>query len=168
MSNKISTYITLTSAAIALLTPLKANAVCISALISITPVSSTLGFATLTPCTATPGQVILNQKNGTRTTQGCISNVSGATSLASVRVRALQASNKDKVEVTVQTVANINNSANSMSITNIELNKGNGATAIIIKGLDTKTIDIGGTLNVNGGQVGGTYTGAFTVDAHCQ
>ena len=168
MKKKLQRCVTLTSAIVSLAMPFAAQAACNSSLISITVLATALDFASLTACTATSGQVSLNQKTGARTTTGCITGVSGITSLATVRVKGNQAKNSDKVELTAPNSFNVNKGGDNMSVTNILFDKGGGQQTVAINGKATVTYDIGGRLNVSGGQPGGTYTGSFTVDAHCQ
>ena len=123
MKKKLQRCVTLTSAIVSLAMPFAAQAACNSSLISITVLATALDFASISACTATSGQVLLNQKTGARTTAGCITGVSGVHTLAQVRVKGNQSKNNDKVEITVPASFNVNNGGNNMSVTNILLDK---------------------------------------------
>lgn len=141
---------------------------CVSANISMTLVSTPLNFASLSACGGTAGTLTLNPKTGNLTTGGCIVGTSGAIQIARIRVRANQSSAGDNVYIRVPASAIISSGGNNMNVNAFGLKKGGGATpTIVLNGNKTTTVDMGATLNVGGGQAGGTYTGAGSLSATC-
>lgn len=139
---------------------------CVSGNISMSVVSSPLDFADVSP-SGCPGTVSVDQKNGAVTTTGCIAGTSGIASRARIRVVGGQASAGDKVFIRVPASATISSGGDNMSVTSFLLNAGPGRATITMNGNKTTTVEIGATLNVGGGQAGGTYTGAGSVSATC-
>ena len=140
---------------------------CVTGNIGITVITAPLNFGVIGACTATAGTVTVDPR-GTLTTAGCIASTAGIVQQAGIRVRGGQSSNSIRIFIRVPASAIISDAGNSMNATNFGLRDGGGTVATITqRGGQTRTYDMGSTLNVNGGQAGGTYTGTATVSATC-
>ena len=141
---------------------------CVEANIGVTEIISPLDFAQIGACTATAGTVTVDPNGGALTTTGCIASTGGAPSIAQVRVVAGQSSNSTRVFIRIPAVANIASGGDTMDLNGFALRRGGQVdTTVTQNGRQTRTYDIGGTLNVDGGQAGGTYTGSVAVSATC-
>jgi hypothetical protein len=138
---------------------------CVQSNITISVATSTLDFADITPCTATSGSVVISPTNGARSTTGCISGTRGTVSRGVYTIAGNNPSGRTIV-VTVATAATISTGTLSMSVTNIQMKQGTGTT-FSFGGNLTRTVEIGGDVNVGAGQASGDYTGTFTLSATC-
>lgn len=137
---------------------------CESSLIAIDLIQSPLNFGSLTPCLTQDGTLQI-RRTGELRVRGCIDGTAGIVSLATVRVRANQDRNNERVTVNLAgTSITVSNGTQTMVVTGLQMRPGNN----VVRGLRTKTFNIEGTLNVTANQPRGTYTGNFVVDALCE
>lgn len=140
---------------------------CLSSLISVTILTEPMHFGSILPCTAAAGVVRLRGNTGNITTSGCIDGTFGTAVRGRFRVRGNQASNANRVLVQIDNTVTISAGANTMSLTRMSIRPGGVDGSHDFGGRRTRTYNVGGRDNVDGGQAEGTYTGTFNVNATC-
>lgn len=169
MGNKRKLVLLSSLAAVGFLSPqatAKTTPPCVQTAISMTIVNQPFDFAIISACTGTAGTVRIAPANGARTTGGCITGVGGTPARADIRIKGNNANGRMiVVTITNANSATVATGTKSMSVTAIQMKQ--GAPTYSFAAQLTKTVNVGGTLNVGSGQALGTYTGTFTINAVC-